>query len=84
MTMLSCSEAIEQLGGSALMSSVSSAAAAIDPEVCARTTSLRLARGGRMGADGRSCVSAYPSDNAEVLSDATRGGCHEMEALAEL
>ena len=84
MTMLSCSEAIKQLGGSALTFSVSSVAAAVEIEVCARTASSRLAQGGRMGADGRSCVSAYPSDNAEVLSDAMSGLCHEMEAAAEI
>ena len=55
MTMLSCSEAIEQLGGSALTSSVSSVAAAVEIEVCARNTFSRLAQGGRTGADGRSC-----------------------------
>ena len=56
MTMLSCSEAIEQLGGSALTSSVSSVAAAVEIEVCARNTFSRLAQGGKMGADGRSCA----------------------------
>jgi hypothetical protein len=35
---------------------VSSVAAAVEIEVCARNTFSRLAQGGKMGADGRSCA----------------------------
>ena len=67
MPMLGCSEAIEPLNGSAQTSSVSSVAAAVELEACARATFSRLAQGGRMGADGRSCTLVHQSDIAEVF-----------------
>ena len=70
---LGCSEAIEQLNGSAQTSSVSSVAAAVELEACARATFSRLAQGGRMGADGRSRRLLIRSADAEVLSVALGG-----------
>ena len=54
MTPLGCSEAIQLLSGSDLMSSMSSVAADVQFWRRARTTFSRLAQGGKVVADGRS------------------------------